>query len=97
MERIGAVREWVPVIRDLAIILFSLVATFLGVLLYRKVASTLDSAKATMKNAQEMTSQLSEKVVKPVVDAVSLVREPWRVVKFISRFLRGKGERKDVE
>ena len=91
----------VAVVRDLTIILFAmvgvlamLIAMFLGLLLYRKVAPTLDSAKATMKNTQEATAQLSEKVVKPLIGSSTLALTAGRVVAFIlglSRGTRGKG------
>ena len=92
--------ELVAVVRDLTIILFAmigvlamLVATVVGLLLYRKVAPTLDSAKATMKNTQEATAQLSEKVVKPLIGASTLALNAGRVVAFILGLSRGKGGR----
>ena len=94
--------ELVAVVRDLTIILFIgvgisvlLLATVLGLLLYRKVAPILDSAKATMKNTQEATSQLSEKVVKPLIGASTLTFSAGRVVAFILGISRGKGGRKN--
>ncbi len=94
--------ELVAVVRDLTIILFTmvgvlamLIATFIGVLLYRKVAPTLDSAKATMKNTQEATAQLSEKVVKPLIGASTLTFSAGRVVAFILGLSRGQGGRKN--
>ena len=92
----------VAVIRDLTIILFAmvgvlvmLIATVLGLLVYRKVAPTLDSAKATMKHAQEATAQLSEKVVKPLIGTSTLAYTTGRVVAFILGLSRGKGGRND--
>ncbi|MFH1559861.1 MAG: hypothetical protein ABID84_00380 [Chloroflexota bacterium] len=92
----------VAVIRDLTIILFAMVgvlamviATVLGLLVYRKVAPTLDSAKATMKQAQEAISQLSEKVIKPLIGASTLSYTAGRVVAFILGLSRGKGGKKN--
>ena len=90
--------ELVAVVRDMTIILFSmvgvlamLIAIVLGVLLYRKVAPTLDSAKATMKNTQEVTSQLSENVVKPLIGASTQAFTTGRVMAFILGLSRRKG------
>ncbi|MDP6102963.1 MAG: hypothetical protein QF579_06665, partial [Dehalococcoidia bacterium] len=90
------------VIRDLTIILFAVVcmltmltATVMGLLLYRKVAPTLDSAKATIKHAQEATSQLSDKVVKPLVSTSTRTFTVGRVVAFILGRSRGKGGNKN--
>jgi len=94
--------DLVAVIRDMAIIFFAmagvlamLIATVLGLLLYRKVAPTLDSAKATIKYAQEATSQLSEKVVKPLVSTSTRTFTVGRVVAFILGLSRGKGGNKN--
>lgn len=93
--------DLVAVIRDLTIILFAMVgvlamltATVLGLMLYRKVAPTLDSAKATIKYAQDATSQLSEKVVKPLIGASTRTFTVGRVVAFILGLSRGKGGNK---
>ena len=94
--------DLVAVIRDLTIILFAVVcvltmltATVMGLLLYRKVAPTLDSAKATIKHAQEATSQLSDKVVKPLVSTSTRTFTVGRVVAFILGLSRGKGGNKN--
>ena len=94
--------ELVEVVRDLTIILFTmvgvlamLIATILGLLLYRKVAPTLDSAKATIKNTQEATSHISEKVVKPLIGTSTLAYTAGRVVAFILGLSRGKGGREN--
>ena len=78
--------EVVAVIRDLTIILFAmvgllvmLVATVLGLLLYRKVSRTLDSAKSTIKHAQE------------AIGASTRTFTVGRVVAFILGLSRGKG------
>ncbi|MDA0987991.1 MAG: hypothetical protein O2783_02400 [Chloroflexi bacterium] len=98
--------ELVAVIRDLTIVLFAmvgvlamLIATVVGLSLYRKVAPTLDSAKATLKNAQEVTSQLSEKVVKPLISASTKTFTAGRVVAFLLGLSRGRGKggKKDGE
>ena len=92
----------VAVIRDLSIILFIgvgtsvlLLTTVLGLLLYRKVAPILDSAKATIKYTQEATSQLSEKVVKPLIGASTRTFTVGRVVAFILGLSLGKGGNKN--
>lgn len=91
--------ELVAVIRDLTIVLFAMVGvlamltlTVVGLSLYRKVAPTLDSAKATLKNTQEVTSQLSEKVVKPLIGASTQTFTAGRVVAFILGLSRGRGK-----
>ena len=67
------VEEFLAVMRDFAIILFSLVtvlAIIIGsvtiFLVYRKISPILDDAKKTIRQTQEATSHLSENVVKPL-------------------------------
>ena len=90
--------DLVAVIRDLSIIVFTtigvvtmLVTTTIGLLLYRKMAPTIDSARATMKSTQEATSQLSDKVVKPLISASTMAYSAGRVVAFILGLSRNKG------
>ena len=92
----------VALIRDLTIILFAMIGvlvlvlgTLLGWLLYRKVVPILDSTKAVTKQAQEASSLISEKVVKPMVAASTFSYSAGRIVGFILGLSRGKGGRKD--
>lgn len=96
------VEDLVAVIRDLTVIVFAtvgvltmLIATTIGLLFYRKVAPTIDSAKATMKNTQEATSQLSDKIVRPLINASAMSYSAGRVVAFILGLSRHKGGNSD--
>ncbi len=96
--------ELVALVRDLTMILFVgvgilalLVTTVLVTLLYRKVAPLLDSARTTVKQAQEASSLLSKKVVKPLVNASTFSHTAGRIIGFILGLSRGKGERHNGE
>ncbi len=95
-------QEIVGLVRDLTIILFAmlgmlvmLTAAIVGLLLYRKVAPTLDSAKEAAKRTQEATTQLSDKVIKPMLSASTSAYSVGRIVAFIIGLSKGKGERKN--
>ena len=88
----------VAVIRDLTIILFTsvsvlamLIGTVLVLFLYRKISKTLDSANAAIKHTEDAASQLSEKVLKPLMSASTLTFTAGRVIAFILGLSRGKG------
>ena len=90
--------EFIGIIRDLAIIVVAVVgllaltaATTMVFLIYRKVAPLLDSTKATMKQTQEATSLLSEKLVKPMIGASAFAFTTGRVVGFILGVYKGRG------
>ena len=94
--------EIIQLVRDLTIIFFAmagvlvmLVATIVVLLLYRKVSPTLDSARATAKRAQEATDELSEKFIKPMVNASTLAYTTGRVMGVIAGLSQGKGDRKN--
>lgn len=57
--------EIIAVIRDVAIISVLLVAILMMLLVFWKVTSVLSSIKRTMENVQQVTSELSDKIVKP--------------------------------
>lgn len=90
--------DLVAIIRDLTIIVFTivgvlamLVTTTIGLLLYRKLAPTIDSARATMKSTQEATSQLSDKIVRPLISTSTMAYSAGRVIAFILGLSRHKG------
>ena len=94
--------EIIQVVRDLTIIFFAmagvlvmLIASVILLLLYRKVSPTLDSAKATAKRTEEATIELSEKFIKPMVNASTLAYTTGRVLGFIAGLSQGKGDRKN--
>ncbi len=94
--------DTVALIRDLAIIAFvglgslvMLVAGITGLLIYRRVAPMLDSARDATKQVKEATNLLTEKVVKPLAGASASAYTVGRVVAFIMGVSRGKGGRKD--
>jgi len=72
-----------------------LTATIMGLYIYRKVAPTLDAAQTTVKNAQEVTSQLAEKVVKPLIGTSTRTFTAGRIVAFILGLSRGQGGNKN--
>lgn len=94
--------EQVAVIRDLTIILFALAGVLALVVgstavwrLYRKASPILDSTKETVKQAQETTSLLYEKVVKPMAGASTFGFSAGRVLAFVLGLSRGKGGKKN--
>ena len=94
--------EFIGIIRDLAIIVAAVVGllvltavTLMAFLIYRKVAPLLDSTKATMKQTQEATSLLSEKLVKPMIGASAFAFTTGRVVGFILGVSKGRGGSKN--
>ena len=96
--------ELLAIIRDLALILFVCIAmlvvsitTILGLLLYRKISPILDSAKATAKQAEDLSSHIGEKVVKPLVGGSSFAFTTGQVAAFILGLSRRKGRRNNGE
>ena len=90
--------EVVAMIRDIVIILFvgmgfffAFVLLIMTWLLYRKVSPLIDSAKRTAKNAEEISSTFSERVVKPVVARSIFAHGAGQVLSFILGFRRRKG------
>lgn len=55
----------VGLVRDIIFILLLLLATFATLILYRKASAVLDSARRTMKGAEEIVSTVSNSVVRP--------------------------------
>ena len=79
-------------LRDLFIVIFSLVGIgatiFLSILLFlvfRKIRSILDSGRQTLGNVRNMSSMVSDNIVKPLVSISSFLQGLRQALEFISR------------
>ena len=86
--------EW---FRDLAISILGIGVTatviFIGVLvfiLYRKVNTIIDSAKATSKTIRNISSSVEEEIVSPLAQIAALVQGASQVIGLFSRFSKRK-------
>ena len=61
------------------------------VLLYRKVSPNITAAKTTVDQAQETSSIISDKIVKPMVASSTLAHSAGQVAGFIMGLSKGKG------
>ena len=87
--------EW---LRDLAVCIFGFGATvvilFMGVLaflLYRKIKPILDSAKATSKAVQNISSCVEEEVARPLAQVAAFAQGVRQAVELCRRFSKKKG------
>ena len=83
--------EWLAMIRDIVLLLLLSMAIVAVLILYRKVASVVDSAKRTMKSAEEIVSAVSDKVVKPATAGSGVASGAGKVAAFLWGF---KGRRR---
>ncbi len=91
--------EW---LRDLVICIFGLSATvvviFTGVLcflLYRRLKSILDSAKATARTVEDISYCVGEEIVKPLVGLAVFAQGIRQVVDLVSRFSKKRRKEKN--
>ena len=85
-------------LRDLFIVIFSvtgIVATvFVSALLFlvfRRIRSMLDSGRETVGRVQDITSLVSDNIVKPLVGIASFLQGVRQAMEVISRSSRRKG------
>ena len=88
--------ETIVTIRDIAIIVFVLggslvlLVSFLLVFgLYRKVSSLLNSARNTVKSVEEITSAVSDSLVKPATAGSGIAFGAGKLISFLLGFRRG--------
>lgn len=91
--------QLLAVIRDMLLILLAITGVLVSVtisvvtlLLYRKVSPIITAAKTTVDQAQETSSIISEKIVRPMVASSTLAHSAGQVVSFIIGLSKGKGE-----
>ena len=85
--------ETVGVIRDFVLIVIFLLAIIVLLVLYKKIAGVLDSAKRTLKSAEDVAAAVSEKVVGPAASGSGLAFGAGKLVGFVLG-LSGKRRRK---
>ena len=90
--------QLLALIRDIWLILFAIVGvlvfatiTVVVLLLYRKLSPIITAAKTTIDQAQEASSIISEKIVKPMVASSTLAHSAGQVAGFIIGLYKGKG------
>ncbi|MFQ5925303.1 MAG: hypothetical protein ACE5IE_04845 [Dehalococcoidia bacterium] len=88
-------------LRDLFIVIFSILAIgatvfllVLSFLLFRRIRSILDSGRATLGNARDITSLVSKEIIKPLAAIAGMVQGLQRALEFMSRFSKRKEGRK---
>jgi hypothetical protein len=88
-------------LRDLFIVIFAILGigatifiSIIAFLVYRRIRAVLDSGRATLGNIRDITSTVSENIVKPLASIASIIRGIARALEFISGPVRRKeGER----
>jgi hypothetical protein len=79
-------------LRDLFIVIFALVGigatilfSILLLLVFRKIRSILDSGRQTLGNVRNVSSMVSDNIVKPLVSISSFLQGLRQALEFISR------------
>ena len=82
--------ETISIIRDIVIILFvgvlflfTLGLVLFSFLVYRKVSPLIDSAKRATKNAEDISTNISQKLVKPMVSRSIFALGAGQILSFI--------------
>ena len=88
-------------LRDLFIVIFSLVAigatiiiTILLFMVFLRIRSILDSGRETLGNVRDISSVVSDNIVKPLIGVASFVQGVRQALEVISGVARRKEERR---
>ena len=88
-------------LRDLFIVIFSLVGigatillSVLTFLVFRKVRSILDSGRETLGNVRNISSLVSDNIVKPLVSISSFLQGVRQALEFVSRAAKREEEKR---
>ena len=85
--------EIIAMIRDIAFLVLLLMAILAMLILYRKLASMIDSARRTVKQAEDIVSAVSTKVVKPATAGSGAVFGAGKLVSFLFGLRKKRRER----
>ena len=88
-------------LRDLFIVIFSLAGIgatiFLSILLFlvfRRIRSILDSGRETLGNVRNISSMVSDNIVKPLVSISSFLQGLRQALEFVSRAAKREEEKR---
>ena len=77
------VAEIAGLIRDIAFVLLLLLAILVVLMVYRKVSTVLDSARRTMRDAEEIVSTVSHRFAEQASSVSALASGAGKVVAFL--------------
>jgi uncharacterized membrane protein (Fun14 family) len=82
--------EIIGVVRDVAIISILLVAMAILVFVLWKLSAFLNSARRTMKNAEEITAAVSDRIVGPAAAGSGVAFGAGKLAAFVLGWSKGK-------
>ncbi len=91
-QLLAVIRDMLLILLAITGVLVSVIISVVTLLLYRKVSPIITAAKTTVDQAQETSSIISEKIVRPMVASSTLAHSAGQVVSFIIGLSKGKGE-----
>ena len=95
---IDAVRDWIIVIYGAVGVVAICIILALVIMLYRKVAAILDTARATLENVRHTSSVIHESVVQPIAKAQGFFAGVRKAVEIVTSLTRKeREEEKDGE
>ena len=87
------IAQIIALIRDVAVLLLLIVLLLIPLILYRKIASLIDSVRRTVKEAEQIATTVSDKIVGPAAAGSGVAFGAGKVVSFITGMSRRKKER----
>ena len=90
------IAQIIALIRDVAFLLLLIVLLLIALfffVLYRKVASLIDSVRRTVKEVEQIATTVSNKIVAPAAAGSGVAFGAGKVVSFITGMSRRKKER----
>ena len=93
---IDVVRDWIIVVYGAVGVVAICIILTLVILLYRKVAAILETAKDTVENVRHTSSIIHESVVQPIAKAQGFFAGMRKAMEVVTSLMR-KGDEKDGE
>ena len=82
------IADVIGIVRDFLLIFALLAAILILLVLYKKLASLLDSAGRAMRNAEEVATSISSRIVRPATAGSGMASGIGKLVAFITGFSR---------
>lgn len=89
---VDALRDWIIVVYGAVGVVATCIVVALLIMLYRKVATILESARETVDNVRNTSSVISESVIQPIAKAQGMIAGLKKTFEVITSLNKKVGE-----
>lgn len=92
---VEALRDWIIIVYGAVGVVAICIVVALLIIVYRKIASILDTAHETVKNIRNTSTVISESVIQPIAKAQGFIAGLRKTMEIFASLTKKEGDEKD--